>query len=558
MAGKNTEAVLIRLRQSRAKRRLTATCLMPVWPKSFYTFGLSLKTAATEWKLRQKTAAPRAQARALAALTPRLAATSFWRAAGIEAGMPYARFQSRVPLQTYEQLAPAIARMQQGEADVLWPGRCALFARSAATSTGEPKLLPVTEEMLAHFRRAGADALLYYTVRVRHAGVFRSRHLILGGSTALTPIAGAAGHEAYAGDLSGIVAVNQPAWAERHLYEPGATAAKFTDWDEMLAAIVARIRGRDISLLAGIPSSLLQLTTALREPDPASGTTATQLQTRWPNLECVIHTGVPLGPFGAELRAALGPAPKFHEVYAASEGFIASQDTDAPAAGLRLMADLGVFFEFLPMAEFDRAHLDQLGRKAVPLPDVKPNTDYALVLTTPGGLARYVVEDVVRFVSTEPARLIYVGRTTLRLNSFGEQVMEKELTDALVAVCTRQKWSLVNFHVAPLPPGMTTAGQVRGRHEWWIELKPGTISTPIGPQIAAELEIELTRANPTYAARRRGGVLDGPVVRLVMPGVFEHWLRYQGRWGGQHKLPRCRSDRLIADELAQITNFARD
>ena len=531
---------------------------MPVWPKSFYTFGLSLKTAATEWKLRQKTAAPRAQARALAALTPRLAATSFWRAAGVEAGMPYARFQSRVPLQTYELLAPAIARMQQGETDVLWPGRCALFARSAATSTGEPKLLPVTEEMLAHFRRAGADALLYYTVRVRHAGVFRSRHLILGGSTALTPMAGAAGHEAYAGELSGIVAVNLPAWAERHLYEPGTTAAKFTDWDEMLAAIVTRTSGRDISLLAGIPSTLLQLAAALREPAAARGTPPTPLQTRWPNLECVIHTGVPLAPLAAELRAALGPTPKFHEVYAASEGFIASQDTDAPGAGLRLMGDLGVFFEFLPMAEFDRSRLDQLGSKAVPLSGVKPNTDYALVLTTPGGLARYVLEDVVRFVSTEPPRLLYVGRTTLRLNSFGEQVMEKELTDALAAVCTRQKWSLVNFHVAPLPPGKTTTGPVRGRHEWWIELKPGTIATPIGPQIAAELEIELTRANPTYAARRRGNVLDGPVVRLVMPGVFEHWLRYQGRWGGQHKLPRCRSDRLIADELAQITNFAQD
>jgi len=531
---------------------------MPVWPKSFYTFGLSLTTAATEWKLRQKKDAPRAQARALATLTPRLAATSFWRAAGVEAGMPYARFQSRVPLQTYEQLAPAIARMQQGEADVLWPGRCALFARSAATATGQPKFLPITEEMLAHFRRAGADALLYYTVRVRHAGVFRSRHLLLGGSTALTPIAGTAGHEAYAGELSGIVAVNLPGWAERHLYEPGTTAAKFADWDEMLAAIVTRTSGRDISLLAGIPSALLLLAAALREQGAASGATNLQLQTRWPNLECVIHTGMPLAPFAAELRAALGPTPKFHEVYAASEGFIASQDTEAPAAGLRLMADLGVFFEFLPMAEFDRGRLDQLGGKAVPLSEVKANTDYALVLTTPGGLARYVVDDVVRFVSTEPPRLLYVGRTTLRLNSFGEQVMEKELTDALVAVCTRQKWLIVNFHVAPLPPGPTSTGQARARHEWWIELKPGTVATPIGPQIAADLETELTRANPTYAARRRGRVLDGPVVRLVMPGVFEHWLRYQGRWGGQHKLPRCRSDRVIADELAQITNFAQD
>ncbi len=531
---------------------------MPVWPKSFYTFGLSLKTAATEWKLRKKRDAAAAQEKALAALTPRLAATSFWREAGVEAGMPYARFQSRVPLQTYEKLAPAIVRMQAGEADVLWPGRCALFALSAGTTNGYPKRLPVTEEMLAHFRRAGVDALLYYTVRVRHAGVFSGRHLLLGGSTALTPIAEAAPQEAYAGDLSGIVAVNLPTWAERHLYEPGARAAKLTDWDEKLEAIITRTRQCDITLLAGIPQWLVQLADKMRARGAEAGQQLAQLQNIWPNLECVIHTGAPLAPFAAELRAALGAAPKFHEVFAASEGFIATQDAEAPSAGLRLMADHGVFFEFLPLADFDGARLEQLGPKTVPLAGVRSGTDYVLVLTTPAGLARYVLGDVVRFVSTEPPRFVSVGRTELRLNSCSEQVMEKELTDALVAVCARHNWTIVNFHVALLPATASLTGQNRGRHEWWIELKPGTVATPIGPQIAAELEVELQRANPNYTARRKTGVLDAPVVRLVMPGVFEHWLRYQSRWGGQHKLPRCSSDRLIADELAQITNFARD
>ena len=101
-------------------------------------------------------------------------------------------------------------------------------------------------------------------------------------------------------------------------------------------------------------------------------------------------------------------------------------------------------------------------------------------------------------------------------------------------------------------------GQNRGRHEWWIELKPGSVSTPIGPQMAAEIDLELQRLSATYEARRKSGSLDAPTVRLVMPGVFQHWLRYREQWGGQHKTPRCRSDRLVADQLAQVTNFAVD
>jgi hypothetical protein len=209
------------------------------------------------------------------------------------------------------------------------------------------------------------------------------------------------------------------------------------------------------------------------------------------------------------------------------------------------------------MADFDESKLDQLGRKVVPLVGVKTGVDYVLLLTTPAGLVRYVIGDVVRFTSTEPPRLVYVGRTKLQLSAFGEHVIEKEVTESLTLVCRRKGWTIVNFHVAPIFVNSLT-GQNRGRHEWWVELKPGTTSTPTGPQMALELDAELQRLNDDYEAKRKGGGLEAPVVRLVMPGVFEHWLRYQGKWGGQHKMPRCRSDRVIADELAQITSFAKD
>jgi hypothetical protein len=530
---------------------------MTAWSKSLYTFGAGLRTAAAEWRLRQKRGAPEAQERAFDRLQPKLVNTSYWREAGVEAGQTYTVFASRVAPRTYEQLAPAIDRMKRGEADVLWPGRCSLFAASSGTTTGTAKYLPITEEMLAHFRQAGLDSLLYYTVRMKHAGVFRGRHLFLGGATALESIAEAKPHTAYAGDLSGITALNLPSWVEKHLYEPGPAIAQQTDWPKKIEAIVARTSKLDISLLAGIPSWVLILAAALREHSARGKHRVTNLQGLWPNLECFVHGGVPIAPFADELRTALGPTVNFHEVYPASEAFIAAQDLQS-AAGLRLITNAGIFYEFLAMEDFDESRLGQLAKKIVPIAGVKTGVDYVLLLTTPAGLVRYVLGDVVRFISTEPPRLIYVGRTKLQLSAFGEHVIEKEVTDALAAVCSRHNWSIVNFHVAPLLANASLTGANRGRHEWWIELKPGTIATPIGPQIAAEIDVELQKRNADYAAKRKSGGLDEPFVRLVMPGVFQHWLKFHGKWGGQHKMPRCRSDRTIADELAQVTNFAVD
>lgn len=531
---------------------------MPVWPKSFYTFGVSLKTAATEWKLRKHRAAVAAQERALAALTPQLATSSVWKQAGIEAAMPYSKFRAQVPLHRYEQLQPAIERMQRGEADVLWPGQCTLFATSTGTTTGLPKYLPVTEELLAHFRQAGFDALLYYNVRVRNAGMFRGRHLFYGSPAALATLPSPNGHPVYAGELSGIAALNLPAWAEKHLYEPGTAVAQIADWDQKLDAIIAHAAPRDVTLLAGMPNWMTLVGHGFREKCSAGKQRVTHLQGHWPNLECYVYGGTLIAPYAHELRSILGPTVNFHEIYVASEGFIAAQDAEA-ARGLRLIADAGVFFEFLPMADYDESRLEHLGPKALPLAEVRTGVDYAVVLTTPGGLVRYILGDVVRFTSTQPPRLIYVGGTTLRLNAFGENVSEREATDALVTICRQKGWTIVNFHVAPFTSAHSRpTGQQRGGHEWWIELRPGTTATPMGPQMAADLDAELQQANQAYAARRQSGLMDPPNVRLVMPGVFEHWLRFYQKWGGQNKMPRCRSDRRIADEFTRITNFASD
>ncbi|MGA2691200.1 MAG: GH3 auxin-responsive promoter family protein [Opitutaceae bacterium] len=524
--------------------------------RSLLNIGAGLLSVRASMRLRGSADPGRAQRSVFKKLIPKLAHGSVWREAGIEAGMGYEAFRERVPLHTYEDLAPHVEQMKRGEADVLWPGRCHLFSVSSGTTVGRTKYIPVTEAMLAHFRRAGLDSILWYTSRMPRSRIFTGRHLFLGGSTTLAQIPESEPFEAYAGDLSGIAALNLPHWVEKHLYEPGTEIAQMADWPGKIAAITERTLTVDITALSGIPSWILILADSLIKRGSYGGVRVPDLQALWPNFECYVHGGVPIGPFQDELRSVLGPTVNFHEVYPASEAFIAAQDAEA-AAGLRLMADAGVFFEFLPMGSYNEARVGALGTKAVPISGVETGLDYALVITTPAGFARYVIGDVVRFNSTKPARLTYVGRTKLQLSAFGEHVIEKEITDALMLVCRRNGWTISNFHVAPMFAKSST-GRIKGRHEWWVELKPGTLTTPTGPLMAVELDMELRRLNEDYDAKREGGGLDPPFVRLVMPGLFEHWMRYHGKWGGQNKMPRCRSDRLIADELGSALQFAKD
>jgi hypothetical protein len=528
---------------------------MPVWPKFVYTIDVSLRAAATRRKLRDAHAPAAQQDATFRTRVGSVAGTSYGKQYGVEASMSYGQFQARVPLQTYERIASFVAEMQRGGKDVLWPGECPLFGLTSGTSGGEPKCVPMTDALLAHFRHAGMEALLFYVARAGNCGVFQGRHVCYGAPATLQPFT-EAGYPSAASEVTGIAALHLPRWVEQHLYEPGREIAGMSR-DAQMDAIATKTAACDVTLIAGVPHGVGLLSAALREKFFGEQSPERSLQDQWPNLECFAHTGAALAPHAAELRLALGPRVGFHEIYAASEGIIAAQDTE-PGRGLRVMADMGIFFEFVTLAEFDDLRLDQLGPKAVPMSGAKTGVDYVILLTTPGGLTRYVLGDVVRFTSVLPPRLLVVGGTELRLNALGENVTERDVTDAIVTLCERRGWTLVNFHVAPLFAAGIMTGQRRGAHEWWVELRPGTVVTPTGPQMALELDSSLRETSPGYAARRAAGTIEAPVVRLVMPGVFEHWLRFHQKWGGQAKMPRCRSDRRVADEFAQMTNFARD
>jgi hypothetical protein len=526
---------------------------MPSIPMLMVALRAGLMTVRTRYLLNGQNRAMEEQEARRLALLATLARTVYGKQQGVEERMPLKVWRERVPLCDYAAIEPYIERMKNGETDVLWPGRCGFYAVSAGTTSGKKKYVPVSNEMGDHFRQAMLDSLLFYTARTDSDSIFYGKHLYLGGVGLVSTLPEDTPPPAFAGDMGDILELSLSSWVEEYYYEPGHEIARMSDWTEKVGAMIQRCLDRDIRLINGMPIWVLVFGAAVLEEARRQGRKAANLKELWPNLACVVHGGMPALPYKEQLRRVCGEGVTFHEVYPSVEGFIAAQDA-GPEDGMRLMCDTGVYFEFIPLAEYDEDRSSQPGIRAVGVGEVKTGVDYVLIMTTPAGLCRYVSGDVVRFISTEPPRLVYEGRTRVELNAFGERVVEREITAVLSLVCRRNGWDLVNFHVAPVFAN-SLIGHKHGCHEWWVELRAGTEATPTGLVISEELDQELCKVNKFYEAKRREAVLSGPTVRLVMPGVFEHWQREAGCWGGQYKMPRCREDRRIADELARVARF---
>jgi hypothetical protein len=278
-----------------------------------------------------------AQLDVLRHLLERFERTDFGRQHGLTARTTAEEFRARVPLRNAAEFRAWTERMAGGEENVLWPGQCRLFAYSAGTVANSPRLVPVTPEQLQHFRRALTDTLLLHASRVHATTVFHGRHLHAGGSTQLTAARGV-----FAGHLDAIAGLALSGWAEKNLYAPAVDLARLPEGPEKTAALAAEWTGRNVRLAAGSPSALLELAGAL---EPRGG-----LRGAWPQLECLLTTGAPPLLHQAELLQRLGSGATLHEAYAAVEGFFAAQDGE-PGAGLRLLADAGVYFEFLPLRD---------------------------------------------------------------------------------------------------------------------------------------------------------------------------------------------------------------
>ncbi|MEW5727872.1 MAG: GH3 auxin-responsive promoter family protein [Pseudomonadota bacterium] len=464
-----------------------------------------------------------AQARQLLHLVRRARDTRFGRDHGFASIRSVADYQARVPLRRYGELwAEYWSAGWPVLDDVTWPGRTPYFAFTSGTASGTSKFIPVSREMVAANRRAALDILVHHVARHPDSRVMGGKTLILGGSTDLEKLAGGV----WKGDLSGIATREVPAWARPWSFPP-PDAALDPDWDRKIDRLAGMAAGEDIRAITGTPGWVLAFLDRLGRP----------AREVFPRLELYVHGGVSFAPYRARFDATLGGAAT-REVYPASEGFVAVADL-GPGEGMRLLADNGLFFEFVPLGE-----LDSPSPTRAWLGDVRAGVDYAIVLTSCAGLWSYVLGDTVRLVDRRPPRLLVTGRTGWMLNAFGEHLSGEQLDDAMVAAA---RGAAVTDYAA----GAEFADGHRGRHVVVVEF-----SGPPPPDFARSLDAALAAGSLDYAERRAGGIgLEAPRVLAVPAGFFAGWMRARGRLGGQNKVPRVITDEAM---LADLVGRARD
>ncbi|MCB2410416.1 GH3 auxin-responsive promoter family protein [Hymenobacter lucidus] len=474
------------------------------------------------------------QARVLQELLLKARATEWGQRYGFADAPNAAEFARRVPISSYEALYPAIERVLRGEPDVLWPGRVQWFAKSSGTTNARSKFIPVTREALheCHYR-AGRDMTALATALYPENRVLAGKTLSLGGTHAPNPFRPDEA-DSRVGDVSAVIMQNLPSWAE-YLRTPPLELALLDEWEEKIERIARHVLTVDVSVLAGVPTWMIVLLRRVTELAGASNITEV-----WPNLSLFLHGAVAFGPY-RELFRQLIPSEQmsYLEIYNASEGYLALQDQRG-SEDLLLLLDHGIYYEFMPLDQFDAEH-----PQAVPLDQVELGKTYALVLSTNAGLWRYSIGDTVRFTSLAPYRIRITGRTKHFLNAFGEEVVIENADAAIAAACRATGTTVRDYTAAPIYFDASAAS--RGGHQWLIEFS----QPPQQPErFTAVLDQKLRELNSDYDAKRhRNLALEPPMLTVASTGTFTRWLASKGKLGGQHKVPRLSNSREIIEEV---------
>ena len=444
-------------------------------------------------------------------------------------------YQKRVPISTYEDIKPYVERMIKGERDVLWQGKTKWFAKSSGTTSDKSKFIPVSKESLevCHLQ-GGKDILTFFAANVPDTNVFSGKMLTLGGSHQASDLNDAS----RVGDLSSIYLENVPFMAEL-FRTPPPEIALLSDFEEKLKRIAEFAVKENVTSLFGVPSWNMVLLRHILEY-----TGANTISEVWPNLEMFAHGGISFDPYREQYKKLI-PSPQMNyiETYNASEGFFAIQD-DLKDKGMLLMLDYGVFYEFISMKEFGSDNPTLLTVK-----DVQLGVNYAIVISTNSGLWRYVIGDTVKFTSLYAHKIVITGRTTQFINAFGEEVIVNNTNEAMRITCEKLHASISNYSAAPI---FMTEKRIKGRHQWLVEFDkiPEDLIT-----FARVLDEELQKLNSDYEAKRyKNATLNALELVVGKEGIFNEWLKEQGKLGGQHKVPRLANHRKYIESLLEMNN----
>ncbi|MFB6258086.1 MAG: GH3 auxin-responsive promoter family protein [Flavobacteriales bacterium] len=440
-------------------------------------------------------------------------------------------FRDRIPLSDYEGLKPYIERTMKGEKDVLWPGRVRWFAMSSGTTADRSKYIPVTPASLkdCHYK-GGKDMVALYLHQNSDSNLYQGKSLVLGGSSQVSRM----GSNAKVGDLSSVLIEKLPFWADLRR-TPGRSVALMEDWESKIDKMARITMKEKVTNIAGVPSWTLVLLKRI-----LSLTGHSNILDVWPELELFMHGGVSFSPYEEQFKKLI-PDPKMRYVqnYNASEGFFSVQDR-SEAEDMLLMLDYGIFYEFIPLEEIHKED-----PRILPLQEVETGGDYALVITTNGGLWRYMIGDTVRFTNTFPFRIQVSGRTKHFINTFGEELIIDNAEKALRKACRATDAALEEYTGGPVYMDTSTAGT----HEWLLEFEtyPSDLE-----KFRDRLDEALTEVNSDYAAKRSYDLtLRKPILHALPKGAFYTWMKERGKLGGQNKVPRLANHREYLEGILE-------
>ncbi len=445
----------------------------------------------------------------------------------------YEEYTKRVPINDYQSMKPYIDRLRKGESNILWPTEVKWFAKSSGTTEDKSKFIPVTSEALeeCHFK-GGKDLLSLYCNNNPDTLIFNGKVLGMGGSYR---------HDnefadTYHGDVSAILMENLPFWIQL-IRTPDLSVALMDEWEEKLYQMAMITKDEDVTNITGVPSWTLVLINKILDI-----TGKKNIGDVWPNLELFIHGGVSFSPYREQFKRLCPPTMHYLETYNASEGFFGIQDR-MDANDMLLMLDYGIFYEFLPAAE-----AGNLQAKAIPLWEVEPDVNYAMIITTNAGLWRYLIGDTVVFTSTDPFRIRITGRTKNFINAFGEELIIENAEKALAIACEKTGAIVAEYTAAPV----YLSEDQKAAHEWAIEFEkePNDMA-----YFVEMLDNALKSVNSDYEAKRYHNLmLQLPIVHAMSHGTFYNWLKSKNKLGGQHKVPRLSNERKILDEILSSIN----
>ena len=451
-----------------------------------------------------------------------------------EAIRSYEEFAQKVPVSTYEDLAPWIMRQLEGEQDVLWRGRVNRFAQSSGTSNGKSKYIPITSDALQICHYGGAsNVVAHYLNLYPDSRMFSGKGLILGGSFA-NEVADLR-NDARVGDLSAHL-INKVNPFVNLVRVPSKHIALMEDWETKLPALVEASIGENITNLSGVPSWFLAVLKAVIEKAGA-----TTIHDVWPNLEVFFHGGISFKPYRSQFAAITDAAKmRYIETYNASEGFFAVQN-EIDSRAMLLLLDVGVFYEFMPLDQ-----LDNPNPQLVPMWQVEPGKVYGLVISSCNGLWRYAIGDTVKIESVNPVKITIAGRTKHYINAFGEELMVHNADAAIAKVCDEMDCAILNYTAAPV----YAVDNSKGRHEWLVEFskRPADLD-----MFATRLDELLQQENSDYQAKRYKGIfLDPLTIVEAKEGLFDRWLGSTGKLGGQRKVPRLANNRQFIEPMLKM------